>query len=288
MSDADDDEVQQFRVSARECWEAASAGWEANATDLQRSFMPVSVWMLDAVAPQPGQTILEIAAGPGDTGLMAAELLRPGGTLICTDGAEAMVAIAQARAEERGLTDVVQTRTMEAEWLDQPTATVDAVLCRFGYMLLADPETALRETRRVLRPGGRVALAVWADRAENPQLATPTAIGVELGLMQAGPAGAPGPFALADPVALAELLAVAGFADVVVEPVDVSFAFADLDAAWRRDVSLSPTLKALTKDASPADHYRLRDAYDARLAPYVAADGSVTIPGRVLAAAATA
>ena len=57
---------------------------------------------------------------------------------------------------------------MEAEWIDLPTASVDGVLCRFGYMLLADPEAALRETRRVLKPGGRVALAVWDDLDAQP------------------------------------------------------------------------------------------------------------------------
>ena len=86
---------------------------------------------------------------------MAAELLRPGGKLISTDGAEAMVAVARERAGELGLMDMVDARPMEAEWIDLDTASVDAVLCRWGYMLLADPETALRETRRVLRPDGR-------------------------------------------------------------------------------------------------------------------------------------
>ena len=146
---------------------AASAGRQrrqagrASARPSSATRSPVSQWLLDAAHLQPGHTVLELAAGPADTGLLAAELVAPGGKAIITDNAEAMIEAATARAEEVGATNV-EIRPMEAEWIDLPTASVDAVLCRWGYMLLADPEAALRETRRVLRPGGRVALAAWA------------------------------------------------------------------------------------------------------------------------------
>ncbi len=250
--------------------------------------MPVSVWMVDAIAPQPGQTVLEIAAGPGDTGLMAAELLRPGGKLICTDGAEAMVAVARERAGELGLMDMVEARPMEAEWIDMDTACVDAVLCRWGYMLLADPETALRETRRVLRPDGRLALAVWDTRESNPLLSAPSALVVELGLVPKPSPGRPGPFALADREQLFDVLASAGFQDVVVDAVDLTFEFESLDAVWEHQRDLSPTLTTVLTDLSPADHYRLRDAFDERLAPYVLDDGTVSVLGRTLVASADA
>jgi SAM-dependent methyltransferase len=172
-----EEDVAAFRAASRTQWEEGAAGWGARREAFQAAAAPVSHWMIDAIAPQPGQTVLELAAGPGDTGLLAAELVRPDGKLICTDGAEAMVEVARARAAELGLSDVVEARPMEAEWIDLETATVDGLLCRWGYMLLADPETALRETRRVLRPEGRVALAVWDVREANPLLATPSASG---------------------------------------------------------------------------------------------------------------
>jgi SAM-dependent methyltransferase len=283
-----EEDVAAFRVASREGWEQASAGWSARRRAFQEAALPVSAWMVEAIAPQPGQTVLELAAGPGDTGLMAAELLRPGGRLISTDGAEAMVAVARERAGELGLMDIVDARPMEAEWIDIETATVDAVLCRWGYMLLADPETAMRETRRVLRLGGRLALAVWDTREVNPLLAASGAVAVELGLVPPPPPGQPGPFALADREELIDIVATAGFQDIEVDTVDLHFDFDSLDAAWDHQRDLSPTLAALSAGLSPADHYRLRDAFDERLAPFVKDDGSVSVPGRTFVAAAVA
>ena len=71
-----------------------------------------------------------------------------------------MVDVARARATELGVRNV-EFRIIDAESIDVPAAAVDVVLCRWGYMLMADPAAALQETRRVLRPGGRVALAAW-------------------------------------------------------------------------------------------------------------------------------
>src|SRR3954453_20031618 len=127
-----------LRGEGRESWELAAPGWAARADAFERDTFPVSRWLVDHLDLQPGHTVLELAAGTGDTGFLAAELVRPGGRLISTDGAEAMVAAAERRAAELGL-DNIEHRTMEAEWIDLETASVDAVLCRWGYMLLADP-----------------------------------------------------------------------------------------------------------------------------------------------------
>ena len=130
-----------------------------------RTTMPVSVWMVDALGLQPGHEVLELAAGTGEVGFLAAEQIAPGGTLISSDFAPEMITVAQARAEKLGITNV-RFRQIDAEGIDQPAASLDGVLCRWGYMLMADGEAALRETRRVLKPGARVALAAWtlADR----------------------------------------------------------------------------------------------------------------------------
>ncbi len=278
---------EEFRATSRRMWEAAAPGWAAVRTSFQRDALPVSRWLVDAIHPQPGHAVLELAAGTGETGLLAAELLRPGGKLISTDGAEAMVEVARARAEELGLADVVEAKVMEAEWIDLSAASVDAGLCRWGYMLLADPETALRETRRVLKPGGRLALAVW-DRAED----NPWSMGrmvVRLGFAEPQPADRPGPFALGDRDRLEDLLAAAGWIDdVEIDAIDFAFTARDTETWWQQQVDCSITLRDLTARLSPAEHYRLRDAVDAELEPYTQPDGSLRVPARTLVAAASA
>jgi SAM-dependent methyltransferase len=155
-------------------------------------------------------------------------------------------------------------------------------------MLLADPEAALRETRRVLRPGGRVALAAWAAAEHNPWL---TKIGegfVKRGLMERDPPGTPGPLAFGQPGRIEELLDAAGFDDVEVDAVDFAFEADDLDAWWEHMTRTSTRVTRALQSLSPAEHYALRDAVDAAYAPWVAADGSVRFPARTLVAAAGA
>jgi ubiquinone/menaquinone biosynthesis C-methylase UbiE len=157
-----------FRSESRKRWGDQAAGWESRRDSLRTATMPVSAWMIDAIDPQPGETLLELAAGTGDTGLLAAELIEPGGTLICSDFSPEMLAVARRRAEELGVTNV-RFKQIDAETsIDVEAASIDGVLCRWGYMLMADPESALRETRRVLKPGARVALAAWAHAEANP------------------------------------------------------------------------------------------------------------------------
>jgi SAM-dependent methyltransferase len=276
-----------YRTDSRERWETAAAGWARYREQMQRDAMEVSRWMLDAVDLQPGHTVLELASGPGDTGLMAAELVAPGGKAIITDGAEAMVEAAKARAQEVGATNV-EIRPMEAEWIDLPAASVDAVLCRWGYMLLADPEAALRETRRVLRPGGRVALAAWDGPERNPWIVRINEVLVDRGLMEPPDPTEPGPLAFAQPGRVEELLEAAGFDDVEVDAVDFAFHEPSLDAWWDHLVHTSGRTAKLVAGLSPAEHYGLRDAVDAAYAEFAQDDGSVEIPARALVATASA
>jgi len=204
------------RESSLQGWEEAAAGWVRSGERVRAFGAPVSHWMLDAVAHQPGQRVLELAAGLGETGLLAAELVAPVGGVVISDQADAMLAVARERAAELGLANV-EFQAINAEWIDLPLASVDAVLCRWGYMLLADPAAALAETRRVLRPGGRLALAVWDSIERNPWAAFPGLELRERGLARASEPGTPGPFALGDTERVRELPEQAGFADVRVE-----------------------------------------------------------------------
>ena len=280
-------DAEAYRADSRERWEAAAPGWAREREAFQRDAIAVSQWLLDAAHLQPGHTVLELAAGPADTGLMAAELVAPGGKAIITDNAEAMIQAAKARAEEVGATNV-EIRPMEAEWIDLPTASVDAVLCRWGYMLLADPEAALRETRRVLKPGGTVALAVWTGPEDNPWSSVPNQELVRMGAAEPPDPAAPGQFVWRDPAVIAEALEEAGFVLAEIDQVDFTFRYPSLDDWWDVALDLSPGMYDAVATLTPAQRDDLRDAIDARLAEYVAGDGSVALPARTHVAAASA
>jgi SAM-dependent methyltransferase len=282
-------DAEEYRRTSLANWERAADGWRAHRSELQTVAAPVSQWMLEAIAPQPGETVLELAAGPGDTGLMAAELLRPGGKLILSDASERMLDVARERAADfADLDEIVEFRQIEAEWIDLATASMDAVLCRWGYMLLADPGAALRETRRVLRSGGRLALAAWATAQENPWASA--AAGEVARVLDQPPAepDAPGMFAFGAPGKIEELLDAAGFDDVVVDAIDVRFEHPSFEDVWTTRLEMSvPFADAVSALPEPKVE-ELRGALEQALAPYRAPDGTLSLPGRSLVAAARA
>jgi SAM-dependent methyltransferase len=268
-------------------WEAAAPGWARRQETIRRLSSHVSAWMLDAVALQPGERVLELAAGLGETGMLAAELVAPMGGVIVSDQADAMLDGARARAIELGLSNV-EFQVIGAEWIDLPLASVDAVLCRWGYMLLADPPAALAETRRVLRVGGRVALAVWDSVQHNPWALEPTLELIERGLASPPTPGTPGPFALGDPEHVRELLAHAGFAEIDVQSLDVVQRHDSFDLFWETTLDISHAFHDAVLSRPEPEIAAIRDGLAARLEPFLGSDGTLAIPGRTLVASASA
>jgi ubiquinone/menaquinone biosynthesis C-methylase UbiE len=275
------------RGNLRDGWERAADGWGKRADRIRDWGMPVSAAMVEALALQPGQRVLELAAGPGDTGFLAAELVRPGGTLISSDGADAMLEVARARAAELGV-DNVEFKQLELEWIDLETATVDAVLVRWGIMLIVDPAAAAREIRRILRSGGRAAFAVWDAPERNPWAVIPNRAMVNLGHAEPPDPAAPGMFSLAADGRLTELLEDAGFEDVVVGPVAVERHYDVVDRYVEETIDMSPIFSAIYNELSAEEQARAVAAITAEAQPYVADDGSVTLPGSSLVASAGA
>ncbi len=273
---------------SREAWARAAAGWEARADAFARVTMPVSTWMVDAVAPQPGQTILDLAAGLGDTGFLAAELIRPAGTLICSDLLPEMLSAAQRRAEALGI-DNVRFRQMDANLpLDQPAASLDAVLCRWGYMLLNDGEAALRETRRVLRQDGRVALAAWTGAEDNRWSAAPLQLLIDRGVAEMPGPEEPSQFAWAAEGVVAERLEAAGFVDYDVQTLDFQFRYRSATEWWQVTTSMSVRAGTAAAALDAAARAEVLGELERVAEPYTADDGSLTIPARTWVAAATA
>jgi SAM-dependent methyltransferase len=282
-----DEDSDELRAAVRERWERAAAGWRARNQPFQAATMPVSHWLVEALEPQPGMRVLELAAGVGETGFLAAELIQPGGTLISSDGAEAMLAHAKERATELGIANV-EFQALELEWIDLPTASVDAVICRWGYMFALDPEAALREARRVLRPGGRIALATWAEPARNPTGFIPRQALYDAGLVDDVRGAGPGMFDLADPSHVRALLDSAGFGEVEVEEIELCFTFADAAELWATTCDLSRPFADLVATLDERQSSDLRERLYALAAAYAEPDGTLRLPGVALGATAEA
>jgi ubiquinone/menaquinone biosynthesis C-methylase UbiE len=266
-----------FRQVSFDVWQQMAQGWDRDRRWVWDVSHDVGEWLVDALAPQPGQTILEVASGAGETGFAAAVALGDEGRLISTDFAPKMVESARAESQRLGLRNI-EHRVLDAERMDLEDDSVDGVLCRWGYMLMADPGPALGETRRVLRPGGGLAMSVWAAPDGNPWASVPArALLEQTGTPPPDPT-APGIFALADPERTRSLLAAAGFEVRRMEDVGMCWRFEDFDAYWTYLTQLAGAI-ALRIAALPEDDQRaFRRRLEKVVEPY-RGNGGYDFPG---------
>jgi ubiquinone/menaquinone biosynthesis C-methylase UbiE len=277
-----------MELEMRERWARAAAGWEKRSDWFREQTMPVSAWLVDAIDPQPGQTILELGAGVGDTGFLAAELIQPGGTLITADFSPNMLSAAQRRAERLGIGNV-RFRQMDANLpLDQPAASLDGVIGRWVYMLLNDGEDALRETRRVLKAGAAVALAAWTGPEENRWSVATGDILRRRGLLDPPDPSAPGQFAWAAPGAVQEHMEAAGFVEPRVERLEFAMRYADVDEWWVSQTLTNVAVGLADERLDFATRSDVLAELEEAAKPYEQPDGTLVIPAATWVATATA
>jgi SAM-dependent methyltransferase len=278
-----DGERDALRSQLHGMWASVAPAWAEHADYADTRGAAITSRLLELSAPRPGERVLELACGAGGVGIAAAELVGPAGEVVLSDVASEMTTIAAGRAAVLGLGNV-RTLRLDLDDLAQPDQSYDVVLCREGLMFALDPAHAVAEIRRILRPGGRVAVAVWGPRARNPWLGIMfDAVGAQLGT-PVPPPGVPGPFALDDPGRLARLLAGAELSDVVVTEVPAPLRDTSFDAWWTRTAALAGPLArrlaALPEHARGQLRARLAEA----VRPYQTPTG-LDFPGVSLVAA---
>jgi SAM-dependent methyltransferase len=257
ITDTNLDEARRAAVTE---WEAMAPGWERRREYLRDFSQGVTDWLVTELRPQPGQTILELAAGPGDPGFAAARIIGASGHLISTDVAPAMVEVAKRRARELGVSNV-EFDVIDATRTGLPSASVDGIVCRWGYSLIPDVTAAFVESRRVLRPGGRLALSVMAGPAENPWAAGVAGALIGLGLIPPIDPRAPGGlFSLADHTGLRAMLTGAGFNNVRIENMEFHLRFPDFDDYWHFILEFAGAVAILLNSFSAEQREAVRAA----------------------------
>ena len=264
--------------------EAIAPTWAARREQIEEVSSPCREAMLRDLDPARGDTILELAAGTGDTGFDAAERIGAEGRLISSDFAPTMLEAARNRGAERGVENA-EYRVIDAQRIELDDDSVDGVLCRFGYMLMGDVEAALSETRRVLRPGGRVSLAVWGSPERNPFFMIPAISLIQRRHMPPPePPPAPGLFAMADLERIKGLLRDAGFEEARVEDVPLTFPLPNANAYLEFIADTAGPLAIALQGLSEDQRAEVLADVEDSLARFATEGGGYPLPGLALCA----
>jgi ubiquinone/menaquinone biosynthesis C-methylase UbiE len=217
----------EFKTQQREMWNNAAAGWQDWWDTIERGAQKVSDKIVQFAEIKPGDKVLDIATGIGEPAITAARKVMPNGRVVAVDISPQMLAIAKTRAKSLGLDSIIDFRESDGEKIDLPdqTAKFNAVLSRFGLMFFPNLSTALMRIRDMLVTNGRLSAAVWSSPSKVPLIDLAFASIRKQINSPPPPPGTPGPFALADTGTLKQLLSQAGFKDIKIETVRITFEF---------------------------------------------------------------
>jgi enediyne biosynthesis protein CalE5 len=271
----------QYKAGQRREWDQAAEAWKRWWPTLERTMKVVSDRLVELARVQEGQRVLDIATGIGEPAVTAARRVGPAGRVVATDISPHMLEIASERVAAEGLSNIEFVEA-DAEALDFPENSFDAVLCRFALMFLPDVNAVLQRVLKLLVPGGRFAAAVWGPAEKVPMTSVPMAvIRRELNLPAPEP-GTPGAFSLADPDLLKEIFVSAGFSAVHTERLMVSYEMASAEefVSFRRDVAAHITV--LVSSEPPERQKEIWRAVVDAMSPYVASDGKLRVENEAI------
>jgi SAM-dependent methyltransferase len=263
------------RKDQRAIWDAVSPGWQRWSAAFERSAAPVTARLLELAGVRAGQSVLDIGTGLGEPALTAAAQVGAAGSVLGIDLSPVMVAAARARTAPDVRADFA---VGDVETMALPPRSFDVVLSRWALGFAADRVATLRAAARLLRPSGVFAAAVWARPELVPLISLAFAVITEQFSLDRPPPG-PGPFTMADPARTQAELTAAGFTDVTVTEIAVTF---DLDsvpafAEFARDI-LPPGMVRLLAARSPAERDAVWAAFAAAAARFRTPDGRVEVP----------
>jgi ubiquinone/menaquinone biosynthesis C-methylase UbiE len=264
----------QFKVQQTKHWDEVAGGWAARADWTERNFAPLTAWLRTTGCWRAGSRVLDVACGSGYPAIAAALAVGPAGHVVAADISPEMLAAAASRARAMDLVNI-EFVEQDSEALRFDADSFDAVTDTYALMFCPDLDRAVGEMRRVLRPNGCAAIVVWDEPKNNPYFELFfAAAGPLLGLAPPTP-GTSGPFRLASSEVMAALMRAAGFSDVAVEHLPMTFECESVDDYIQMfsDFAFKSRMARLTV----ADRARLRAAVADLGRPYVGDRGRVRL-----------
>ena len=261
-----------FKEATRQQWQSAAAAWHRWTPTLQAWLGPITKAMLDEAKLEPGDRVLDLAAGAGEPSLSAAERVGPSGHVLATDISSNILEFAAESARHRGLANF-ETRVMDGENPDVPDASFDAVLSRLGLIYFPDRDGALRAAHRVLTDGGRVVLAGFSTPDHNRFFSIPISI-IRRRAQIAPPApGLPGPFSLGASGVMEDTLRRAGFKAVTARAVQTPLKLASAAECARFEKESFGALGQMLAGLPPAEQEAAWDEIEQELRAFENAGG---------------
>ncbi|HKS09988.1 MAG TPA: class I SAM-dependent methyltransferase [Pyrinomonadaceae bacterium] len=224
-------------------WSESATAWREHSATVRTMFAPVTAALIEQARISAGQSVLDVAGGPGEPSLTIAETVGPDGTVTYTDAVAEMVAAAEEEAKRRGLSNISFQQSV-AELLPFADDSFDATVSRLGVMLFSDPAAALREMLRVTKPRGALCFVVWGENERNPFTSCVSKVIARYVDTPAEDADAPGAFRFAERGKLARLLTQAGATDAQERELDFHIAAPiSVEQFWEMRSRMSGTLR---------------------------------------------
>lgn len=263
-------------------WDNVAKGWETWWPTIEAGAQKVNDILVEMAEIKAGDRVLDIATGIGEPAVTAAKRVQPNGKVMATDISPNMIAIAQSRAKSLGLDGVMEFRVSDAEMLDLPNSSFNAILSRWGLMFLPHLPMALSKIRQLLAPRGSFAAAVWSFPAKVPLLDLAFSTVMKEINAPAPQPGTPGPFALADSEALKQSFIQAGFKDVRIQIIHITIAFVSGESYTRFQQQIAAPLQAMLAGQTEEKRKQVWDAVADAVGNYADSHGRVNLDNEVI------
>ena len=272
---------QSYKERQRDDWGAAADGWRKWWTFIERTMQPVSDRLLELARVQSGHRVLDVATGIGEPAITAATRVGDTGRVVATDQAPEMLAIGRDRAEQMGLANV-EFQEVDAETLDLPAQSFDAILCRCGLMFLPNLGQVLGQMRRLLVPGGWLAAAVWGEPAKVPMVSLTMSVVQRELVPPPPPPGTPGPFNLSDRTTLERALIDANFTQVATETLTVTGEMPSAQIFVQLTRDISAPLAALLAEFSEKKQQAVWQGIAEAVGSYAGPSGTIRLDNETI------